>query len=226
MNETKTKQSVTQQKSNWKPWQIVLVILLGLCALPVVVPVGLGLLAAAVGIAVALGACVLGLLACSAACGIGMILVLAALLLGGLFFIGTGIVSMFHAVGSGFAILGSGFMMTGSAILGTALLIGLVWLIWKGILWIRARLAERKSRQRGRPEPGSARRTDDGTSAAERTATDFTCWRERRRTAMKNKILKKTLRSRQVWAAAASVLALGLRWEEARCFIWITKEFI
>ena len=40
----KTKQSVTQQKSNWKPWQIVLVILLGLCALPVVVPVGLGLL--------------------------------------------------------------------------------------------------------------------------------------------------------------------------------------
>ncbi len=53
MNETKTKQSVTQQKSNWKPWQIVLVILLGLCALPVVVPVGLGLLAAAVGIAVA-----------------------------------------------------------------------------------------------------------------------------------------------------------------------------
>lgn len=47
MNETKTKQSVTQQKSNWKPWQIVLVILLGLCALPVVVPVGLGLLAAA-----------------------------------------------------------------------------------------------------------------------------------------------------------------------------------
>ena len=43
MNETKTKQSVTQQKSNWKPWQIVLVILLGLCALPVVVPVGLGL---------------------------------------------------------------------------------------------------------------------------------------------------------------------------------------
>ena len=48
MNETKTKQSVTQQKSNWKPWQIVLVILLGLCALPVVVPVGFGLLAAAV----------------------------------------------------------------------------------------------------------------------------------------------------------------------------------
>lgn len=85
MNETKTKQSVTQQKSNWKPWQIVLVVILGLCALPVVVPVGIGLLAAAVGIAVALGACVLGLLACSAACGIGMILVLAALLLGGLF---------------------------------------------------------------------------------------------------------------------------------------------
>ena len=53
MNKTKTKQSVTQQKSNWKPWQIVLVILLGLCALPVVVPVGFGLLAAAVGIAVA-----------------------------------------------------------------------------------------------------------------------------------------------------------------------------
>ena len=55
MNETKTKQSVTQQKSNWKPWQIVLVILLGLCALPVVVPVGLGRLAAVVGIAVATG---------------------------------------------------------------------------------------------------------------------------------------------------------------------------
>ena len=85
MIETKTKQSVTQQKSNWKPWQIVLVILLGICALPVVVPDRLGLLAAVVGIAVALGACVLGLLACSAACGIGMILVLAALLLGGVY---------------------------------------------------------------------------------------------------------------------------------------------
>ena len=41
-----------------------LVILLGLCALPVVVPVGFGLLAAAVGIAVALGDCVLILAGC------------------------------------------------------------------------------------------------------------------------------------------------------------------
>ena len=144
MNETKTKQSVTQQKSNWKPRQIVLVILLGLCALPVVVPVGVRTACRCSRHCSSTGACVLGLLACSAACGIGMILVLAALLLGGLFFIGTGIVSMFHAVGSGFAILGSGFMMTGSAILGTALLIGLVWLIWKGIYGSAARLAERK----------------------------------------------------------------------------------
>ena len=99
MNETKTKQSVTQQKSNWKPWQIVLVILLGLCALPVVVPVGFGLLAAAVGIAVALGACVLGLLACSAACGIGMILVLAALLIGLVWLIWKGILWIRSKVG-------------------------------------------------------------------------------------------------------------------------------
>lgn len=174
MNETKTKQSVTQQKSNWKPWQIVLVILLGLCALPVVVPVGLGLLAAAVGIAVALGACVLGLLACSAACGIGMILVLAALLLGGLFFIGTGIVSMFHAVGSGFAILGSGFMMTGSAILGTALLIGLLWLIWKGILWIRSKVGGKKKAGSAEPEPEAAPGEQmTGTSAAETDSNGF-----------------------------------------------------
>ena len=163
MNETKTKQSVTQQKSNWKPWQIVLVILLGLCALPVVVPVGLGLLAAAVGIAVALGAC-----------GIGMILVLAALLLGGLFFIGTGIVSMFHAVGSGFAILGSGFMMTGSAILGTALLIGLVWLIWKGILWIRSKAGGKKKAGSAEPEPEAAPGEQmTGTSAAETDSKGF-----------------------------------------------------
>lgn len=174
MNETKTKQSVTQQKSNWKPWQIVLVIVLGLCALPVVVPVGIGLLAAAVGIAVALGACVLGLLACSAACGIGMILVLAALLLGGLFFIGTGIVSMFHAVGSGFAILGSGFMMTGSAILGTALLIGLVWLIWKGILWIRSKAGGKKKAGSAEPEPEAAPGEQmTGTSAAETDSNGF-----------------------------------------------------
>ena len=167
MNETKTKQSVTQQKSNWKPWQIVLVILLGLCALPVVVPVGFGLLAAAVGIAVALGACVLGLLICSAACGIGMILVLAALLLGGLFFIGTGIVSMFHAVGSG-------FMMTGSAILGTALLIGLVWLIWKGILWIRSKAGGKKKAGSAEPEPEAAPGEQmTGTSAAETDSNGF-----------------------------------------------------
>lgn len=165
MNETKTKQSVTQQKSNWKPWQIVLVVILGLCALPVVVPVGIGLLAAAVGIAAALGACVLGLLACSAACGIGMILVLAALLLGGLFFIGTGIVSMFHAAGSGFAILGSGFVMTGSAILGTALLIGLVWLIWKGILWIRSKAGRKK--KAGSAEKAAAKEEVAQADAAE-----------------------------------------------------------
>ena len=151
MNETKTKQSVTQQKSNWKPWQIVLVILLGLCALPVVVPVGLGLLAAVVGIAVALGACVLGLLACSAACGIGMILVLAALLLGGLFFI-----------------------VTGSAILGTALLIGLVWLIWKGILWIRSKAGGKKKAGSAEPEPEAAPGEQmTGTSAAETDSNGF-----------------------------------------------------
>ena len=169
MNETKTKQSVTQQKSNWKPWQIVLVVILGLCALPVVVPVGIGLLAAAVGIAMALGACVLGLLACSAACGIGMILVLAALLLGGLLFIGTGIVSMFHAVGSGFAILGSGFMMTGSAIL-----IGLVWLIWKGILWIRSKAGGKKKAGIAEQEPEAAPGEQmTGTSAAETDSNGF-----------------------------------------------------
>lgn len=170
MNETKTKQSVTQQKSNWKPWQIVLVVVLGLCALPVMVPVGIGLLAAAVGIAMALGACLLGLLAC----GIGMILVLAALLLGGLFFIGTGIVSMFHAAGSGFAILGSGFVMTGSAILGTALLIGLVWLIWKGILWIRSKVGGKKKAGSAEPEPEAAPGEQmTGTSAAETDSNGF-----------------------------------------------------
>ena len=165
MNETKTKQSVTQQKSNWKPWQIVLVVVLGLCDLPVMVPVG---------IAMALGACLLGLLACSAACGIGIILVLAALLLGGLFFIGTGIVSMFHAAGSGFAILGSGFVMTGSAILGTALLIGLVWLIWKGILWIRSKVGGKKKAGSAEPEPEAAPGEQmTGTSAAETDSNGF-----------------------------------------------------
>lgn len=138
------------------------------------VPVGIGLLAAAVGIAMALGACVLGLLACSAACGIGMILVLAALLLGGLLFIGTGIVSMFHAVGSGFAILGSGFMMTGSAILGTALLIGLVWLIWKGILWIRSKAGGKKKAGIAEQEPEAAPGEQmTGTSAAETDSNGF-----------------------------------------------------
>ena len=181
MNETKTKQSVTQQKSNWKPWQIVLVILLGLCALPVVVPVGLGLLAAVVGIAVALGACVLGLLACSAACGIGMILVLAALLLGGVYgglsgAIGMGIADLMDPVyiTGGFAILGSGFMMTGSAILGTALLIGLVWLIWKGILWIRSKAGGKKKAGSAEPEPEAAPGEQmTGTSAAETDSNGF-----------------------------------------------------
>ena len=71
---------------------------------------------------------------------------------------------MFHAVGSGFAILGSGFMMTGSAILGTALLIGLVWLIWKGILWIRS----------AEPEPEAAPGEQmTGTSAAETDSNGF-----------------------------------------------------
>lgn len=65
---------------------------------------------------------------------------------------------MFHAAGSGFAILGSGFVMTGSAILGTALLIGLVWLIWKGILWIRSKVGGKK--KAGSAEKAAAAKED------------------------------------------------------------------
>lgn len=44
---------------------------------------------------------------------------------------------------------------------------------------------------------------------------------------MKNKTLKKTLLiSTGLLAAGGICIGIGLRWEEARCFIWITKEFI
>ena len=74
---------------------------------------------------------------------------------------------MFHAVGSG-------FMMTGSAILGTALLIGLVWLIWKGILWIRSKAGGKKKAGSAEPEPEAAPGEQmTGTSAAETDSNGF-----------------------------------------------------
>ena len=82
---------------------------------------------------------------------------------------------MFHAVGSGFAILGSGFMMTGSAILGTALLIGLVWLIWKGN-FMDPQQGWRKGKKAGsaEPEPEAAPGEQmTGTSAAETDSNGF-----------------------------------------------------
>ena len=63
--------------------------------------------------------------------------------------------------------------MTGSAILGTALLIGLVWLIWKGILWIRSKAGGKKKAGSAEPEPEAAPGEQmTGTSAAE---TDSNC---------------------------------------------------
>lgn len=106
--------SVKPEKARWEWWQILGLILLGCCVLPVLIPLVFGVGGGAIGLIFGLGAAAIAVLA---TLSIGLAAVTLVLLLGGialiiLFFsqLGAGFVQGALCLGTGVGILGLGFL--------------------------------------------------------------------------------------------------------------------
>ena len=122
--------------SKQSKWGIVLIVVLAICALPVLLPLGLGIGACGLGLVLAVGGCLLGLLLGGTACIFAGLVGLAALLAGGVVGIGVGIVILFTAPASGLAVLGMSLMAVGGAVLGSMLVWQLFKLCIKAVRWL------------------------------------------------------------------------------------------
>ena len=107
-----------------KVWKIIALVLLLLCALPVLIPaalcVGGGVLVMALcvaGAALTAVLCVAGGVICAGLCVLGGLLCLALLQLAALIGIGFGVVLLFQTPASGLAILGVSLLITGAGAL-------------------------------------------------------------------------------------------------------------
>ena len=107
-----------------KVWKIIALVLLLLCALPVLIPVALcvagGVLVVALcvaGAALTAVLCVAGGVICAGLCVLGGLLCLALLQLAALIGIGFGVVLLFQTPASGLAILGVSLLITGAGAL-------------------------------------------------------------------------------------------------------------
>lgn len=142
-----------------KVWKIIALLLLLLCALPVLIPaalcVGGGVLVMALcvaGAALTAVLCVAGGVICAGLCVLGGLLCLALLQLAALIGIGFGVVLLFQTPASGLAILGVSLLITGAGALCWIALWQLVVLLVKGfrtlVNWIRRRLFGRREAER------------------------------------------------------------------------------
>ena len=142
-----------------KVWKIIALVLLLLCALPVLIPaalcVGGGVLVMALCVAGAVLTavlCVAGGVICAGLCVLGGLLCLALLQLAALIGIGFGVVLLFQTPASGLAILGVSLLITGAGALCWIALWQLVVLLVKGfrtlVNWIRRRLFGRREAER------------------------------------------------------------------------------
>ena len=131
-----------------KVWKIIALVLLLLCALPVLIPVALcvagGVLVVALcvaGAALTAVLCVAGGVICAGLCVLGGLLCLALLQLAALIGIGFGVVLLFQTPASGLAILGTSLLMTGAGALCWIALWQLLRLLSRGLCalvnWIR-----------------------------------------------------------------------------------------
>ena len=138
-----------------KVWKIIALVLLLLCALPVLIPVALcvagGVLVVALcvaGAALTAVLCAAGGIICAGLCVLGGLLCLALLQLAALIGIGFGVVLLFQTPASGLAILGTSLLMTGAGALCWIALWQLVKLLVKGfralVNWISRRLFGRR----------------------------------------------------------------------------------
>ena len=118
-----------------RTWKIVVI---GLCALPVILPAVLGILGAALGVVLA----VFGFF-------LGLVLAAASILIAGIALIIAGIWCIVPELAIGLALIGSGLIVS---VLGVLALVGSIKLcavvfpaIWKGVAWICRKPFERKA---------------------------------------------------------------------------------
>lgn len=129
-------------------WRTALIVILVICALPVLVPVAFGAGAVAIGILLALAGCGLAVILGAGGCVIAGLVCLAALLFCGVVGSGFGLVTFFSAPASGLAVTGTSLMAVGAGILGCLIVwqIGrfLVWAVRKLAGWLHASFFDRK----------------------------------------------------------------------------------
>ena len=121
-----------------RTWKIILIVVIGLCALPVILPAVLGILGAALGVVLA----VFGFF-------LGLVLAAASILIAGIALIIAGIWCIVPELAIGLALIGSGLIVS---VLGVLALVGSIKLcavvfpaIWKGVVWICRKPFERKA---------------------------------------------------------------------------------
>lgn len=134
-----------QEKGRWEWWQIVGMIILGCCILPVVIPLLFGLGGGAIGLAVGLGGL---LVAVIVTVSLGLAAVTLVFLLGGILLIIVSFGQMSISMVQGVLCLGTGVGIFGIGLLCLALCglyygIFLPWLV-KGIINLLSRLVHRK----------------------------------------------------------------------------------
>lgn len=118
-------------------WKTALIVILIICALPVLIPVVFGAGAVAAGILLALAGCGLAVILGAGGCVIAGIVGLAILLFCGVVGSGYGLVMLFSTPASGLAVTGTSLMMAGAGILGCLI----VWQIGRFLVWVVRKLA-------------------------------------------------------------------------------------
>lgn len=129
-------------------WWIVVIVLLGICALPVIVPIaffiGAGILALILTAAGGLLALLLG----GAACILVGLVCLAAMLFFGVVGTGFGVVMLFSTPASGLAVLGMSLMAAGGGALGWMLVWQIAKLCVKAVKWCAGRIGKTGGKER------------------------------------------------------------------------------
>ncbi len=129
-----------KEKKKWGAGTIILVVLLTICALPILVPLAIAALAVVIGVIVTVVALLFGLLvAAGGVCG-ALVLVGIILLVIGIILAGVGLIKIFAVPLGGLCIFSGGILMAGIGILMT---VGFIWLLCKvvpalirGIVWV------------------------------------------------------------------------------------------
>lgn len=141
-------------------WIVAAVVLLSICALPVIVPLALCIGAGILALVLAGAGGLLALLIGGSACILGGLLCLAAALFCGVVGTGFGIVMLFSTPASGLAVMGISLMSVGAGVLGWMLVWQIAKLCVKAVKWCAGRIggigSGKKKKQASEPDHGAA----------------------------------------------------------------------